>query len=311
MKQKNYFVGTVMLLIAAFIWGTTFVAQSSAMSDVGPFTFTAFRSVVGGAALAVFYFLSQRKTCFVPFKKENIKNTLQGGIVCGVVLFISTNLQQIGLVNASPGKAGFITSLYIIIVPLISIFLGKRPGIIVIACAGISLVGFYLLNMTDGQGFGLSIWEILILICAFTFSLHIISVDKFSANINAVLLSCIQFWTVGILSSVFIFMDVVFLGYSLPGIEVMENVWFSVLYAGLFSSGIAYTLQIAGQKRMPAFAASLLMSLESVFAAVSAWVFSPENAMSSVQVCGCVLIFGAICISQIPVKNREQKNCHS
>ena len=302
MNRRNYAIGTVMLLLAAFIWGTTFVAQSDAMDKIGPFAFTAIRSAIGGIALIIFYLVSQGKKAAVPFSKENIKYTLTGGISCGVILFFSVNFQQVGLMHASPGKAAFITALYIIIVPIIGVFTGKKPGVIVWLCAAVSVVGFYLLNITAGEGFGLSIWEVLVIACAITFSFHIMAVDKYGVKINSILLSCMQFWTVAILSAVCMVIDVTVLNYSMPSLAVLGDVWFNLVYAGLFSSGIAYTLQIAGQKRMPASAASLLMSLESVFAAVSAWIVSPENAMSAVQICGCVLIFAAICVSQLPKK---------
>ncbi len=302
MNRRNYAVGTVMLLLASFIWGTTFVAQSDAMSKIGPFAFTTIRSAIGGAALTVLYLVTQGKKAAIPFSKENIKFTLTGGVVCGIILFFSVNFQQVGLMHASPGKAAFITALYIIIVPIIGMFTGKKPSGIVWICAAVSVIGFYLLNITEGEGFGVTLWEVLVIFCAITFSFHIMAVDKYGERINAVLLSCIQFWTVTVLSAFCMAIDVTVFNYSMPTLSVMGDVWFNLVYAGLFSSGIAYTLQIAGQKRMPASAASLLMSLESVFAAVSAWVASPANAMNAIQICGCVLIFAAICASQLPKK---------
>ncbi len=300
MNKKNNLVGALILLPAAFIWGTTFVAQSDAMSKIGPITFQAIRSAIGAIFLTVLYFGSQGKQACVPFRKENLKKTLKIGILCGVLLFVSVNFQQIGLVGASPGKSAFITALYILGVPIIGVFIGKRPSILVWICVAASIVGFYLLNITPGEGFGLNIWDIMVVICAVTFSFHIMAVDKYSPEINSILLSCIQFWVVTILSVAVLFLDYTVFEYALPTGEVFSQVWFNLLYAGLFSSGIAYTLQIAGQKRMSASGATLIMSLESVFAAVSAWIYDPiGNAMSVPQLIGCTLIFAAICISQL------------
>ncbi len=306
MNRRNYAVGTIMLLLAAFIWGTTFVAQSDAMDKIGPLSFTAIRSAIGGAALTVLYLVTSGvKGGRVPFNKENIRYTLKGGISCGILLFFSTGLQQVGIIHVSPGKTAFITALYIIIVPIIGVFFGKKPVIGVWVCAAVSVIGFYILNITEEEGFSIGIWEVLVILCAISFSLHIMAVEKYCVRINSVLLSCIQFWTVAVLATVFMFIDVTVLDYSLPTFSLIKNVWFNLVYAGLFSSGIAYTLQIAGQKRMPAAAAVLIMSLESVFAAVSAWIADPRYAMTPVQIIGCVLIFAAICASQLSKNNTD------
>ncbi len=297
--------GAVMLTVAAFIWGTSLVSQSGAMASVGPFTFTALRSALGGIALLVFYI-------FFPDKNMGksgsaaFTSALKGGMICGTVLFFSVNFQQIGLIYAAPGKAAFITALYIVIVPIIGTVLGRQTKNTVWISVGIALVGFYLLNITPGEGFGLTIWEALILLCAVAFSAHILAVENFGAGVSSVLLSCIQFLTVSVLSSLFIFFDVTVLGYNLPDAEVFSEIWFNLLYAGLFSCGIAFTLQIAGQKCLPSSSAALILSLESVFAAATAWLVSPANALGKVQIAGCILIFAAICFSSLPFgKGRE------
>lgn len=292
--------GIVMLTVSAFIWGTSLVSQSSAMSSIGPFTFTALRSAIGAAALLVYYIFFVDKT-----NEKNIISALKGGIICGTVLFFSVNFQQIGLVNAAPGKAAFITALYIVIVPVLGTVLGRPTKNIVWVSVGIAMIGFYLLNITPGEGFGLSIWETLVLLCSAAFSVHILAVEHFGQNTNPVLLSCIQFFTVAVLSSLFIFFDVQMLGYSMPDRAVFSDIWFNLLYAGLFSCGIAYTLQIAGQKCLPASSAALILSLESVFAASSAWIVSPQNALGKLQILGCVLIFTAICFSSLPLGKRS------
>ena len=306
MNRKVYFSGTVMLVLCALFWGTTFLAQSSAMNSIGPFAFSAFRSLVGAVLLFIWYLITHRKNAFVPFQKKNLKLTLTGGITCGVVLFCAANLQNIGLKEASAGKAAFITSLYILIVPIIGLFLKKRPSFIVWVCCGVSVIGFYMLNINPNDGFSVSIWEIIILICAIFFSVHIIVCDKYGEKIDVVLLSCIQFTVVSILSFIFMFVDVVALGYSFPNLAILSKTWFSILYAAVFSSALAYTLQIAGQKRVPPTAAVLLMSLESIFAVVADWLIN-KNALSLVQTAGCCLIFTAICVAQLPIGNKKTK----
>lgn len=302
MFKKNYLSGTLMLVLTAFLWGTTFVAQSDAMNTVGPFTFSAIRSAIGTLALLFIYLIS-KNSLKAPFSPQNRALTIKGGLACGVILFISSNLQNIGLINASPGKAAFITALYILIVPIIGIFLGKKNHFTVWICVAVSIVGFYMLNITPGEGFGISIWEIMVLLCAVSYSFHIFACEKYGALINVVLLSCMQFATVTVLSSLFSFLDYTLLSYPPFSLDVLLKNWFNLLYAGVFSSAIAYTLQIAGQKRVPAAAAVLLMSLESVFAVIAAWIFDPANALSYIQIIGCALIFGAICFSQIPLSN--------
>ena len=299
MSKKTYLSGSLMLVLTAFLWGTTFVAQSDAMTSIGPFTFSAIRSTIGALALLFIYLISG-KSLKTPFNKENRPLTVKGGLTCGIILFVSANLQNIGLVNASPGKSAFITALYILIVPIIGIFLGKKMHFSVWICVAVSVVGFYMLNITPGEGFGLSIWEIMVLLCAVSYSFHIFACEKYGECINVVLLSCMQFATVAVLSFVFMFLDYTVLSYPSFSLEVIQKTWFNLLYAGIFSSAIAYTLQIAGQKRVPAAAAVLLMSLESVFAVIAAWIFDPSNALSTVQLIGCALIFVSICVSQSP-----------
>jgi len=299
MSKKNYLSGTLMLVLTAFLWGTTFVAQSDAMATIGPFTFSAIRSTIGALAL-LFIYLVSGNSLKKPFTKENCALTLKGGLTCGIILFVSANLQNIGLVHAAPGKAAFITALYILIVPIIGLLLGKKLHYVVWICVAVSVVGFYMLNITPGEGFGISIWELMVLFCAVTYSFHIIACEKYGNCINVVLLSCMQFATTAVLSFVFIFIDYTVLSYPAFTLAALGKTWFNLIYAGIFSSAIAYTLQIAGQKRVPAAAAVLLMSLESVFAVVAAWIFDPSNALSNVQLIGCTLIFVSICVSQIP-----------
>lgn len=307
MKRKGYLGGSVMLVLAAFFWGTTFIAQSDAMNYIGPFTFSAIRSAIAVPILFVLYVAFNREKSFIPFKKENLALTLKGGITCGLVLFLATNLQNTGLIETPPGMGGFITALYIILVPIISLAFGKKSHFTVWICAAVAVFGFYLLNLSDGR-FSISIWEIMVLLCAVSYSFHIIACEKYGAQIDAILLSCIQFAVVAVLSGIFSFLDTALLSFEPINGELLVKSWFSIVYAAVFSSAIAFTLQIAGQKKVPATAAVLLMSLESVFAVVSAWIINPkENALSSVQIIGCSLIFLAICAAQIPIPTKTKK----
>ena len=298
-NKKSYFSGVVFLLMAAFFWGTAFVAQSDAMTNIGPMTFSALRSTLGGIILIPIYIFTSKGKAREPFRRENIKSTLTAGLVCGVIMFFAMNCQQVGMVHASAGKAAFITALYIIFVPIFGLFFKQRPTVAVWIGAVIALVGFYLLNITGGEGFGLGFWEILVLICAVCFTFHILAVDKYGATLNAALLSSMQFLVTGALSGIFSFIDTAFFDYPALTLDVLGSVWFNIFYMGLFSCGIAYTLQIVGQKRVPSATASLLMSFESVFAVLAAWVLL-DDALETQQLIGCILIFGAIVLSQIP-----------
>ncbi len=314
MNRKGYLSGSAMLVLAAFFWGTTFIAQSNALDSIGPFTFSAIRSAIAAPILFVLYLAFNRKAPFEPFKKTNLSLTLKGGITCGLILFLATNFQNTGLIETPPGVGGFITALYIIFVPIISFAFGKKSPFTVWVCAAVAVFGFYLLNMTDGK-FSVSIWEIMVLLCAISFSLHIIACDKYGAQIDCILLSCMQFAVVAVLSGIFSFLDTTLLNsvlscnYKPLNSELLGKAWLSIAYAAVFSSAIAFTLQIAGQKKVPPTAAVLLMSLESVFSVIFAWIILPsENALSPVQIIGCALIFLAICAAQIPIPERKNKD---
>ena len=307
MKTTRYVSGIIMLLLAAFFWGTTFIAQSDAMQKMGPFTFSALRSVIGAVFLVFVILLRKLMSRKQPLFQGSMKATVKGGIVCGTALFIATNLQNIGLIGAAPGKAAFITSLYILFVPIIGIFSGNRPSKTVLVCVLVSVTGFYMLNMRPEEGFGLTVWEIMVLLCALAFSMHIIFCDKYGRNGDTVLLSMIQFAVCALLSGIFIFADTLVLDYPVISFAILKEGWFSIIYAGLLSSGVAFTLQISGQKRVPAAAAVLLMSLESLFAVISAYIIAPEsNALTAVQTVGCALIFISVCVSQLSFPKRNK-----
>jgi drug/metabolite transporter (DMT)-like permease len=293
------------LLLAAFFWGTTFVAQKSAADEaLGPFTFNAIRSMIGSMVLLPLVLTigrpkSTESQTIAPLKKQ----LLFGGI-CGVLLFFATNLQQFGLQYTTAGKSGFITALYVVLVPVFSLFLFRRSSgwniwLAVFLAAG----GLYLLCIDET--FRLQIGDAITLLCSVVFAFHILAVDSINHRMAGVTLSCIQFFTVSVLS--FICM-VLFEQPSLSGITACAG---QLLYAGILSSGAAYTLQIVGQKHTDPTVASILMSLESVFAVLSGWIVLGEN-MSDGEILGCVVMFVAILFAQLPLEKifgQKKKEC--
>lgn len=289
---------SLILLLTAFIWGTAFVAQSAGMDYVGTFTFTACRNVLGALVLIPVILVIRAGEMKKPGADINDplirvfnRPTVVGGVLCGIILCIAGNLQQYALKTASTGKAGFITALYILMVPIIGIFLKKKAGIKIWISVAISLVGLYLLCLTDTTG--LKTEDYLLFGCAFVFSLHIITVDHFSPDANCVAMSAIQFAVCAVLSAIAMFI------FEEPSWTGITDCAVPILYAGVLSSGVAYTLQIVGQKGMNPTIASLIMSLESVFSALAGLVVL-HQVLSGRETLGCVLMFAAIILAQLP-----------
>ena len=283
----------LLLLLVAFIWGSAFVAQSKGTEFVGPFTFNFVRYALGGMALIPIVLFQNRKK---PRGEEQF-NTIKGGIVCGVFLFLGSTFQQMGVALTSAGKAGFITALYIVIVPLLGIVFGKKVPMKMWLCVGGAVAGFYLLCITED--FGISKGDLLVLVCAFMFSLHIMMIDRFNErNVDGVKMSCIQFFTVSVLS--FVFMIIL----EKPIYDSIINAAPEILYAGILSSGVAYTLQIIAQKHADPTAATLILSMESVFAALAGWAILNE-ALNGRQIAGCVLVMIALIMAQTIPKTKE------
>ena len=300
MRTKN----ACMLILTAFIWGTAFVAQSVGMDHLGPFTFNGVRNLIGGAALLPCIFFLERWN-----KKEQKKepepevpgtqrDLITGGIACGLLLFAASSLQQIGLVYTSAGKAGFITAFYIVIVPVLGIFLHQKAGWKIWAAVAAALAGLYLLCITDG--FSVNIGDFYVFLCALMFSVHILVIDHFAPKVDGVKMSCIQFFVCGIVSLIPMFL------WEEPRIEGMILSWFPLLYAGVLSCGMAYTLQIVGQKNVNPTVASLLLSLESCFSVLAGWVILGER-LSLREGAGCILMFAAIVLAQLPEKKKEEE----
>ncbi len=286
-----------MLLATAVVWGAGFVAQKAG-AVLQPFTYNGLRMLIGGLALIpVIIALDNKnpgKASGTPKTKVD-KQTLKGGLLCGIVLFIASNLQQFGIhFQSDAGKAGFITSLYIIFVPVLGIFFGRKVRPIVWGCIFLGAFGFYLLTMAgQATGFQLQNGDFFLLLCSFVFACHIITIDFFSPGCNGIQLSCIQFLTTGILSCA------VMVLFEHPPLSDILSCLGPILYSGFISSGLGYTLQVLGQQHAEPATATLLMSLESVFAVLFGVLIMGEH-ITIIEGIGCVVIFIAVVIPQLP-----------
>lgn len=316
--SKHTLRQSLLLLLTATIWGVAFVAQSVGMEYIGPFTFNAVRNIIGAVVLIPCIALLKRiEKSGVSEEKEGFaeevrdvealgaqskksvlengqwnKTLLVGGVSCGVMLFIASNLQQIGIQYTTVGKAGFITAMYIVLVPILGIFLRKKVGARVWGAVLIAVIGLYMLCMTD-TGFSLQRGDFYVLICAFAFAGHILVVDHFASMVDGVKMSCIQFLVCGVLSGICMLL------FEAPDPSMILQAWLPVLYAGVLSSGVAYTLQIVGQRGMNPTVASLIMSLESVISVIAGWIILGQ-VLTQREILGCVLMFGATILVQLP-----------
>lgn len=281
MKQLK---GSAVLFLAAVVWGFAFVAQSEGMRYVGGFTFNCVRSLIGGLVLVPCIFLMREKID---------RTVLRGGICCGIPLCIASNLQQQGIKYTTVGKAGFITALYVVLVPIFGLFLHKRVGKTVWIGLALAVAGLYFLCI-NGQ-FTVEIGDLLVFLCAIFFALQILSVDHFAPRVDCVALSCIEFLTSGILSAVPMFM------FETVSWERLMDAAAPILYAGVMSCGVAYTLQIVGQKNMNPTVASMIMSLESVISVLAGFLLLHQK-LSARELVGCALMFAAVLLSQLPEK---------
>ncbi len=294
-SKKTDITGILILTLTALIWGSAFVAQSVGMDYVGPITFNMARFYIGGIVLIPSIFVIKRITrSNVGLDKEELirqrKDGFIGGICCGCCLFVASLLQQIGIMGTTVGKAGFITALYIVIVPIMSIILGRKTKLIVWISVFIATVGMYLLCINEG--FTISRGDFYVFLCAIAFSVHILVIDHFTPMADGTYISCVQFFTAAILSTI---LAVIFEGINLEGIMLAAK---PILYAGVFSCGIAYTLQIVGQRRVSPSIAPMILSLESVFSLLSGWVILGQS-LSARELLGCLLVFVAIILAQL------------
>ena len=295
MKTKN----ALMLLLTSIIWGTSFVAQSVGMDYLGPFAFNGIRCIIGGITLLPCIMLlngtNKKNAAATPDSKRDL---MTGGIACGVLLFGASSVQQIGIQYTTAGKAGFITAFYIVLVPVAGIFLGKKTGLKVWAAVAAAIIGLYLLCITETFSVGKG--DLYIFICAILFSVHILVIDHFAPRVDAIKMSCIQFLVAGGLS-----MPPMFLLES-PTINGISRSLVPLLYAGVLSCGVAYTLQVIGQKNMNPAIASLILSLEACMSVLAGWIVLGEQ-LSVREMTGCVFMFGAIIVAQLPERKSVVK----
>lgn len=295
MRQKYNIKNPLILLITALIWGFAFVAQSVGMDFVGPFTFNCVRNILGGIILlpviAVIRVIAKKDSQEKYDIKADNKTLLTGGILCGISLMAASTFQQIGIMYTSVGKAGFLTALYIIIVPVLGLLIGKKCGNKVWIGVVLALIGFYLLCMTGGS-FTIENGDVYLVVSAVLFAIQILVVDRYSPLVDCVKMACIQFFVCGALSGVLM---LIFEGVNISG--VMDAA-IPILYAGVLSCGAGYTLQIIGQKNYNPSIASLIMSLESVFSVLGGWLILHQT-MSIREYVGCAVIFIAVILAQL------------
>lgn len=287
-----------LLFLTSVIWGVAFVAQSAGMAYVGPFTYNGVRSVLGGLVLLPCIVLLDRVRGIVKDNANGIQNRNQlflGGLSCGLILFAASSFQQFGIQYTSVGKAGFITAMYILLVPIMGLFIHKRAGLNVWIGVAFAVCGLYRLCMKTG--FRLEKGDALVLVCAVIFSLHILVIDYFSPKVDGVRMSCIQFWVCGVLSLICSFL------FETPELHSILAAWKPVCYGGILSCGVAYTLQIIGQRDMNPTVASLILSLESVVSVVAGFLILHQT-MSRRELLGCCLMVAAIVMAQLP--NRKE-----
>lgn len=296
--MKKQLQGILSLLLATIIWGSAFIAQSVGMDLIGPFTFQAIRCML--AVLFLFplsVLMDAGKGSFrASVSHWKNKQLWKAGSICGIALFVAASLQQIGLIYTDAGKAGFITALYIVIVPLLGLFLGRKIPFTAVISVGIAVVGLYLLSCVGVSS--INIGDICLILCALAFAVQILLIDRFAGELDGLKLNCVQALVVSVISFIFMF--------SLEKVD-WQNVfacWLPLCYAGILSMGLAYTCQIIGQKNVEPTAASLIMSLESVFAALFGWLLLKET-MTPWELLGCGLMFAAVVISQIPARKRS------
>lgn len=291
----------VLPVITAFIWGTTFVAQNVGAKSIGTFTFNASRSFIAFVFLTFLILISdsiKNPKLKITVKKGNNKNLIVGGICCGTVLFVATNLQQAGIEATTVGKASFISALYIVLVPIFSIFLGKKTNLLIWVSVLLAIIGMYFLCITDQLK--ISKGDLLVLVSSVMFSIHILTIDRFTNSVDGVRLSCVQFLTNFVLSTVFA------LVFEKISFAALANGLIPIVYAGVFSSGIAYTLQIVAQKGSNPTVVSLLLSLESVFGSLSGALFLGER-LSDREIVGCVFMLIGVVLAQFPEKSLKSK----
>lgn len=293
--MKRKLEGIFSLLLATVIWGGAFVAQSAGMDLIGPMTFQAVRCGLAVVALLVFIALMELRQLGNYLKKWADPKLWKAGILCGLALFVASGLQQVGLVYTDAGKAGFITAMYIVIVPLFGLFFRRKPSPAALVGIAVAVIGMYLLCCAGVTK--INIGDILLMGCAIAFAVQITLVDRFSGGCDSLRLNCVQALVVTVLSALFMVTETV-------DWHLVASCWLPLSYAGVLSMGAGYSLQIIGQKRIEPTAASMIMSLESVFAVVFGALLLHET-MTPWEIAGCVLVFIAVILSQLPARQKH------
>jgi drug/metabolite transporter (DMT)-like permease len=288
--KTNSIANGFLLLLAAFIWGIAFVAQSVGMDYIGPFSFGASRFLLGTVVLLPVIYVRRKQNRKKGIAPADMKTTWIGGICCGLALCAASTLQQVGIQYTTVGKAGFITTLYIIIVPILGIFLKKKVPGKVWPCAVLAAIGMYLLCMSESLQIGKG--DVLVFICAFLFAIQILLADHFVELADPVEISCIQFLTSGVILTILMFV------FETPHWSDFVAAWLPIAYAGILSSGVAYTLQLIGQKGMDPTIASLLLSMESTFSVLAGWVILKQK----------LLMFTAVILVQLPGRSANRSS---
>lgn len=313
MRKKQELRGSSLLLLASLIWGLSYIAQSKCSESMGAFTFNGVRSFLAGFFLiAVIYVFRYRKKKVPQRGIKNFKINLIAGVLCGIVITAACVFQQWGIERTTVGKAGFITALYIIFVPMAGVFLKKKVSGIVWIGAFMATIGMYLLCVTED--FSVNMGDILVFICSLFFTIHILIIDSFAENIDGIVVSCIQFFVCGIICNTIAF----FL--EKPNLNQILESGIAILYSGILSCGVGYTLQIVGQKEVNPTIAALILSLESAVAAVTGyWAYKlgflkMDQTLSEKQIIGCIIVFAAVILVQLPIakilpkKNKKIRN---
>jgi len=312
MTKSNHFRNVIYLTLTAVIWGVSFVFQSMGNDHMGALSFTSARYLLGGLVLLPVVLVKARHPRFladpgeIPVKQVPVKLTIAGGILCGLALCTATVFQQFGMKTTSVGKTGFITAFYIILTPIFGLFIGKKCHFTVWIGAAASLFGLYLLCITDG--FSLAWGDLLVLLCAVVFTFHIMLVDYIAPRTNGVLLACIQFFVAAVISGI------PALIFEHPTLAQLVDCSIPILYMGVMSSGVAYTLQILGQRGFNPSIAAMIMSMEAVVSALAGaaayalGMLSQDQSMTAVQVLGCVIMFAAVIFVQLPFDKLKRRH---
>lgn len=296
--MKRELKASIMLFATAIIWGLAFVAQAAGMEHLGPLSFTASRCFVAVVFLYLTYKFFMMKSASYREEKFDMKRTLVGGSICGLVFTIAINLQQVSLIYTTAAKASFLTALYIVFIPVIGLFFGRRPSVKIILCIFLAMVGTYLLSIKGGLKINRG--DSIVILSALVFAIHILLLTKYSTNTNAVLVSLVQFAVCGVI--------------SLVGALVLEDISMeailksqaTILYVGILSSGVGFTIQLMALKDLEPVVASMICSLESVFGALFGWLILSQE-MTEREIFGAIIIFLATIFAQVPIEAYLEK----